>query len=166
MPADLTTVLGRLLSDPHLRAEWRRDPEAAARGLDVDPAAIDVDGLEHQAETLVEKRFHEVAKLLPRTMAALGGDAARLFREHAARFWHEGHRRHGEDASAFGRWLADRRLPHSPAELHRLRFLLAGRRFSAAFVPDAWVGGRSRRALHVLYRRRDAVRSFALYFEF
>jgi hypothetical protein len=167
MPADLTTVLGRLLSDPSLRAAWRRDPEATARRLDAEPetaAALDAVDLEHQAETLVEKRFHEVSRLLPRTLAILGGGAAAAFREHAAGFWPEGHRRHAEDASAFGRMLEQRRLPHSPSELHRLRFMLAGRRFSAAFVPDAWVGGRPRRALQVLYRRRGALRSFALYF--
>jgi hypothetical protein len=166
MTTDLTTVLGRLLSDPALRATLRRDPEAAARALDADPAtlaAVDSDGLEQQAETLLEKRFHEVGKLLPRTVAALGPDAERRFREHAAGFWPEGHRRHAEDASAFGRWLQGRRLPHSRSELNRHRFALGARRFSLGFVNDAWVGGRSRRALQILYRRRGVVRSLALY---
>lgn len=166
MPADLTTVLGRMLADPALRAEWRRDPAAAARTLDADPAALaelDPDGLEHQAETLVEKRFHEVGKLLPRTVAMLGGAAGAVFRQHAASFWPEGHRRHAEDAAAFGKWLEARGLPRSESELNRLRFAMGGGRLSLRVVADAWAGGRARRALQVLYRRRGAVRSLALY---
>jgi len=169
MPSDLTTVLGRLLAEPELRAEWRRDPESTARTLDADPAvlaSLDPVELEHQAETLVEKRFHEVTRLLPRTIAMLGVDAAAIFRDHAARFWPEGHRRHADDALTFGRRLEEHRRPHSPSELHRLRFARGERRFSAAFVKDAWVGGRTRCALQVLYRRGGAVRSFALYLGF
>lgn len=166
MPADLTVVLGRLLSDPVLRAEFRRDPEATARALDVDLAGIDPEELEHQARTLVDKRFHEVAALLPRTMDALGPDAARLFREHADGFWPKGHRRHAEDAVAFGRWLEARRLPRSRSEANRLRFALSGGRWSLGFVNDAWVGGRARSALQLLFRRRGAVRSVAIYLGF
>ncbi|MBI3858437.1 MAG: hypothetical protein HY293_22360 [Planctomycetes bacterium] len=165
MPADLTTVLGRLLSDPALRAELRRDAAAAARSLDADPAeisALDVDGLERQAEMLVEKRLHEVGKLLPLTLAALGGEAAARFREHAALCWPGGHRRHAEDAAAFGRYLEARGLPRSRSELNRLRFAMRGGRISLGFVPDARVGGRPRRALQLLFRRRGAVRSWAL----
>jgi hypothetical protein len=166
MPAELTTVLGRLLSDPALRAEFRRDPEATARTLDVDLAGIDPEELEHQARTLVDKRFHEVAALLPRTMEALGPDGARLFREHAEGFWPGGHRRHAEDADAFGRRLEARRLPRSRWELNRLRFALGGGRWSLGFVSDAWIGGRPRSALQLLFRRRGVVRSVAIYLGF
>ncbi len=166
MPADLTTVLGRLLSDPALRAEFRRDPDATALALDVELSGIDPEELDHQAATLVDKRFHEVSALLPRTISALGPDAARIFREHADGFWPVGHRRHAEDAVAFGRWLEVRRLPRSQSELRRLRFALSGGRLSLGFVNDAWVGGRSRRALQVLFRRRGVVRSVAIYLGF
>src|SRR5689334_8958389 len=97
MPADPVTVLGRLLADPSLCAELRRDPAALARRLDVDAEALrglDLEGMEAQAETLLDKRFHEVGKLLPRTLAALGEAARPLFREHAGRTWPSGHRRH------------------------------------------------------------------------
>jgi hypothetical protein len=166
MPADLTTVLGRLLSDPALRAEFRRDPAATARILDADLEGLDPDELDQQAAALVDKRFNEAAKILPRTMALLGGDAEALFREHAAGFWPEGHRRHPEDAAAFGRFLEARGLPRSRSELHRLRFAMGGGRAAFRLVPDAWVGGRPRRALQVLYRRRGAVRSVAIYLGF
>jgi hypothetical protein len=166
MPADFTTVLGRLLADPALRAELRRDPGAVARALDADAAAlheIEIDDLERQAETLLDKRFHEVAKLLPLTVAGLGAAAPEVFREHALGHWPEGHRRHAADASAFGRFLEGRGLPRSASELHRLRFAMGTGRLSLGFVADAWVGGRPRRALQLLYRRRGAVRSLAFY---
>ena len=166
MPADLTTVLGRLLSDSVLRAEFRRDPDATARALDVELSGIDPEDLEHKARTLLDKRFHEVSALLPRTMDALGPDAARIFREHAEGFWPQGHRRHAEDAVAFGRWLKARRLPRSRSELNRLYFALSGRRFSLGLVDDAWVEGRARWALQVLFRRRGVVRSVAIYLGF
>jgi hypothetical protein len=169
MPADATTVLARLLADAGLRAELRRDPDALARTLDADPEllrGLDPSGLEAQAETLLEKRFHEAGKLLPLTMAGLGDDAKPLFRQHADRLWPHGHRRHAEDAAAFGRFLEERRLPRCRSELNRLRFALGPRRISLGLVRDAWVGGRPRPALQILYRRRGAVRSLALYLGF
>ena len=168
-PADATTVLGRLLADAGLRAELRRDPDGLARSLDADPAelrGLDPEGLEAQAETLFEKRVHEAGKLLPVTMARLGEEATPLFRQHAERFWPQGHRRHAEDAAAFGRFLEDRQLPRCRSELNRLRFALGTRRVSAGFVQDAWVDGRPRCALQILYRRRGGVRSLALYLGF
>jgi hypothetical protein len=169
MPADATSVLGRLLADPALRAELRRDPGALARTLDVDPAeleGLDPAGLDAQAETLLEKRFHEAGKLLPRTMAGLGAEAKPLFRSHAERSWPQGQRRHAQDAAAFGRFLEERRLPRCRSELNRLRFALGHGRLSFGFVRDAWVGGRSRSALQILYRGRSGVRSLALYLGF
>ena len=169
MPADLTTVLGRLLVDPALRAELRRDPARVARMLDADALAlreIEGDDLERQAETLVDKRFREVGKLLPLTLASLGAAAARIFREHALLHWPEGHRRHAADAEAFIRFLEERKLPRSASELNRLRFARGRGRLSLRFVADAWVGGRPRRALQLLYRCRGAVRSLVFYAEF
>lgn len=166
MPADLTTVLGRLLADGALRSEFRRDPAATARSLDVDLSGIDPEELERQAATLVDKRFREAARLLPRTIVMLGGDAERVFAAHAGLFWPQGHRRHADDAAAFGRFLRDRELPCCRSELNRLAFGMGRGRLAFRFVPDAWVGGRARRALQVLYRRRGAVRSLAIYLGF
>jgi hypothetical protein len=169
MPADAVTVLGRLLADSALRAELRRDPEALARTLDADPAelrALDPAGLEAQAETLLEKRFHEAGKLLPATMAGLGELAKPLFREHAEGIWPQGHRRHAEDAAAFGRFLEERKLPRCRSELKRLCFTLGPENWSISFVPDAWAGGRRRAALQILCRRPSGVRSLALYLGF
>jgi hypothetical protein len=169
VPSDAATVLGRLLADPAARAMLRRDPLLAAGALDADPAlleSLDLDGLEEQARGLVEKRFHEVAKLLPWTVAGLGPEAPAVFARHAAAFWPEGHRRHALDAESFARFLESRSLPLCRSEVNRLRFGMGGSRFGIRWVSDALVEGRSRRALQILYRRRGAVRSLALYLGF
>lgn len=160
MPRDLTLVLGRLLADADLRALLRRDPSAAAEALDASPddlAGLDADDLEAQAETLVGKRLHEVAKLLPRSTTP------ELFRAHAAAFWPRGHRRHLEDALAFARFLEDRGAPRSRSEIRRLRFAAGSGRWSAGFVSDAPLGGRTRTALQVLWRSPRGVETRHLY---
>lgn len=168
MPFDLTSGLGRLLADPGLRAELRNDPEAAARKLGAaqgDLAGLDLEGLEQQASTLVEKRFHEVAKLLPATFAGLHCAAKRHFGDYAPTYWPTGHRRHDLDADAFARFLEDRGVKTGRAEVHQLRFSLQERRWSMSFVPDAWVDGKARPALQLLFRRGGGVRALAFYFE-
>lgn len=166
MPAEFTTILGRLLTDPELRRRFRRDPASAARALDADPsslAAIDPDGLDLQAETLLEKRLHEVSKLLPRTVAGLGIRGAPAFREYACAHWPEGHRRHAEDAAAFGSFLRERGFPLCRSELNRHLFTMGSASWAIHLVADARVGGRSRRAIQLLFRRRGVVRSLAVY---
>lgn len=169
MPSDAVTVLGRLLANPVLRRMLRSDPVLAAGALDADPAlleGLDPDALEEQARGLVEKRFHEVGKLLPRTVHGLGPAAAALFERHAASYWPEGHRRHALDALAFARFLESRSEPVCRAELNRLRFGMTRLPFAFRWAPDVCVDGASRRALQILYRRRGAVRSLALYVGF
>jgi hypothetical protein len=164
MSGDLTLALGRLLADPSLRETLRRDAAEASRILDVDLRGIDVDGLDLQADALLEKRLHEVAKRLPRTLAQLKGAAGRVFREYAVRSWPQGHDRHLRDAAAFVGFLAERDLPLCRSEANRLYFALGNSRLALRYVPDAWVAGRSRKALQLLIRVGPSVRSFAFYF--
>jgi len=158
---DFTTALGRLLRDPKLRAAFRRDPHAAAARLGIRDsdreavAALDADGVEAQARTLLEKRLHEVATLLPLTFARLGPEGSRRFLEHAQAEWPEGHTRHLEDAASFGGLLevgGDRRLCR--AELNRVRFALGRSRFSVRAVRGVPLGGRFRLAVQVLWQSR------------
>ena len=168
---DLTTALGRLLSDAALRREHARDPEALARRLDVDAAhlaaflGLDRDGLEIQAEALIAKRFHEASELLPETTARLGGTARARFFELAETSWPTGHRRHLADAVAFCGHLArgDGAGP-CPAEHNRLRFVLERRRLAAYFVRRWPDGGRGRAALQILRRpSRGGVRQTVVF---
>ncbi|HLY11459.1 MAG TPA: hypothetical protein VKW04_19300 [Planctomycetota bacterium] len=166
MPADLTTALGALLSDRTLRETLRRDPREVARRLQIPEAdlhALDSEALEIQAESLIDKRRHEVSKQLPRTMALLGDLAPGLFREHAGIFWPEGHRRHVLDAARFGAFLMERGSPLCRSEWNRARFVAGSSPLGVRYAPDVWIGGRSRRAVEVFLRHRGTVRSRALY---
>ncbi len=153
------TVLARLLAHPELRAAFRRDPAAIAGEF----ASLDPEALDRQAELLVEKRRHEVSKLLPRTFQALGPSVKSTFAAHASRFWPEGHRRHLADAVAFGRFLRGHPALRR-SEWNRVRFELEGGRWALRLVPDARVRGRERAALQVLWRTHGGgVRSAAVW---
>jgi len=167
MSADLTIALGRLLSDAALRETLRRDPEAASALLGINAETLrelDPDGLEQQARGLIDKRFHEVAKRLPRTFAGLDVRSPGVFREYASGVWPEGHDRHLQDAAAFGAFLERRGLPVCRSELNRVRFACGRMPISIRLAPDVWAAGRSRWAVQVLIRRAAGVRSLALYF--
>lgn len=165
MPPELTEVLGRLLADPALRAEFRRDPEGTSARLGAPLRGIDPGALERQAASLVAKRLHETAKLMPRTFRRLGPAARELFGGFATTFWPRGHRRHLEDAVAFGRFLlAGGVRALSRSEFNRLRFALEGGRWALRLVGDAPARGRKRPALQVLWRdNTGSVRSAALW---
>ena len=106
---ELTNALGRLLSDRSLREIFRRDPQEAARRLDLDPQdgealrSVDAAGLDAQAQTLLNKRCWEVSRLIPRTFKTLGNDARRRFLDFAESYWPVGHKKHVDDALGFCR---------------------------------------------------------------
>ncbi len=159
---DLTTALARLLSDARLRREYTLDATALAHRLDVDAShlegflGLDRDGLEIQAETLVAKRFHEVASMLPETIARYGEAARQKFFDFADSTWPTGHRRHLEDAVAFCRYLKRQGDPGpSERECNRLYFMWQNRKFALHFVRRFPYGARNRPALQLLTRGRD-----------
>ena len=77
---DLTTALARLLSDASLRQAYRQDRRGTAERLAVRAAdrsgflSLDPGLLDRQAETLLNKRLHEVRRLLPETFTRMGLD--------------------------------------------------------------------------------------------
>ena len=155
----LTKALARLLSDRGLRESFHRDRAEVARRLGVSNGhlstflSIDEAGLAVQAETILKKRFHEVAKLLPHTVGQLGWKAKTHFWTYAESYWPSEYRRHLDDAVHFCRFLLD--FPASyvyRSELNRLRFALEGRRLAVHAVSDLIVAGKPRRAIQVLYR--------------
>ena len=154
---DLTSALGRLLSDRRVRELHRRDANTAARELDLRAsdlaafAALDPAGLDEQAAALLQKRFYEIAHLLPQTIARLGENAYARFLEYAESTWPEGHRRHWLDALGFGRHLRLARAPElCRAELQRVAFIAEERKLSIALVRE----GHALPALQILYRRK------------
>jgi hypothetical protein len=165
MPADLTTALGALLADRSLRETLRRDPSAAARTLKIDPSAlaeIDLGALDRQAESLIDKRYHEVQKRLPQTLNQLTLRGAELFKQYAPGLWPEGHRRHVRDATAFGKFLLDRGLPVCRSEWNRARFAAGFLNLALYYAPDHLIAGRRRKALELFLRFRGTVCCWAI----
>ncbi|HWE37279.1 MAG TPA: hypothetical protein VG406_11990 [Isosphaeraceae bacterium] len=106
--AESQALLARLLVDAALRERFVADPTgvAAAFGLDAEEASglarASADQVAWFADSLVRKRRGAVAKCLPLTRRALGGDRFdSLFRRHAAAFIPGGVARHRDDAIAF-----------------------------------------------------------------
>lgn len=162
---ELTSALGRLLSDRRLRALHRHDAPAAARELDLRAAdcaafaALDPAQLDEQADALLQKRFYEVAQLLPQTIARLNATAYARFLDYAGQAWPEGHRRHWLDALGFGAHLRKARAPElCRAELHRVAFIAEERRFSIAFVRE----NSALPKLQILYRRNGEPRRLGI----
>jgi len=166
MSGELTLAMGRLLTDASLRKTLRQDPEEASRILNVDAQTlreIDSEALEFQSQGLIDKRFHEAAKRLPRTLAGLVGGGGPVFREYAASRWPEGHDRHLQDCAGFVGFLESRGLPLCRAERNRVLFASGSSRIAFRWAPDVWAGGRPRRAIQILIRIGSTVRSCALY---
>ena len=158
---DLTAALADLLSDPALRRAYADDPAAVARQLGVGDAdrpaflVLDRQGLEAQANSLVNKRLHEVTGLLPVTFTRLGAEAGRLFRAYADTQWPEGHTRHVTDAVSFCQYLKIIGLSDKVCglELQWLTFRLSKRRISITWVNDIPVRDRLRPGLQILVRK-------------
>jgi hypothetical protein len=113
--AELEGALARLYTDDALRERFFADParEAATLGLSGDEAArlaaSDRGRIDLFADTLRVKRFGEVSRLLPRTLAAAGEERFRqLFFEFATTFVPEGVHKHTADALAFASRLTAR----------------------------------------------------------
>ena len=168
----LTTALGRLLADTDLRRQFINDPERVAEEMAIREEdrsallALDVNELDRQAETLIDKRFHEVCGIIPRTIARLGCKVHAIFHRFATNFWPTSHRRHQEDALEFLDFLISDQQSQlvCRSEYNWMKFRLGRRRIALHLVSDLVVGKRRRRAIQFLYRRRDGIpRQFAFY---
>ena len=110
-PLDWVTAQTRLLVDPNLRAQFRSNPEQVARDLALSPVQsalfvrLSPAQLDSQARALIDKRYHETRKLLPRTAELMGKAMRPAFIEHALDYWPTGHQRHLHDACKFARSL-------------------------------------------------------------
>jgi glucan biosynthesis protein len=127
---DLTTAIGRLLSDAGLRTVFRGSPNVAAEMINLDTKDVamfiqlDISQIEDQAATLLNKRWNEVRSLIPKTVQDLGEEAHDLFMFYANQNWPEGHRRHPLDAFQFLQFLIGNKI-HRPSgmELKRVRWM-------------------------------------------
>ncbi|MGI9473235.1 MAG: hypothetical protein ACR2NZ_16965 [Rubripirellula sp.] len=157
-----TDLLARLLTDRHLRERFVREPAEVAAVLTHDGVQrefllhLDRQRLVEQAESLIRKRQHEVAGLVPSTWASLGTTAVQQFRRYVDdAAWPAGHRRHQQDAFAFCEFLRQSGvIGYAAAEERWLRFQLARSRCRVGFVADVMIDGRPRYALQVFLRDR------------
>jgi hypothetical protein len=131
---EATLALARLLSERELRLRFALDPARITRELHLSPEdsaillAMDPVALSSQAQSLIDKRRGEVARLAPRTWQRLGGSGARLFEDYASGCWPTGHLRHPQDAVSFLGFLSRTGQPHDPIEALMLETRLSDRR--------------------------------------
>lgn len=125
---DFVTALARLLSNATLRAKFIVAPNSVADELNVASldrsafVALDPSELEEQATVMINKRWHEVERLIPKTVEGLGTSAQDMFRFFANQDWPTGHRRHPEDALRFIQFIEANKLAKpNQKELARLR---------------------------------------------
>ena len=128
----LVVAIAKLLSSPELRVAFEQSPSHVAKELnvaknDVDAfVALDSQQLNRQANTLLNKRWHEVQRLVPLTIESLGKGANEVFRYYATKDWPIGHRRHPVDAFRFLQFLiANQILEPNRMEFKRMRRLSA-----------------------------------------
>ncbi len=154
---DQTQSLSLLLAKRALRKKLAEDPQGLQEELQLDDAALaflrglDSSDLESQADCLVNKRFHEVRGIIPRTVKGLGEEARALFRSHAEEDWPVSHKRHLLDSEAFAKYCVSLGLSGvDPFELNRLGFRLRGWPFSLRVVRDEGLEGRRGWRIHFL----------------
>ena len=112
---EIQVGLARLYTDAALRERFAATPLAVGRELGLDAAEatqlaqLSTAQLNRFANSLLAKRRHEVAKLLPLTCQLLGANFAALFERHADASLSAGSKKHLADALNFDEFL--RSLP-------------------------------------------------------
>lgn len=169
---DAVKTLAMLLQDRELRHRFASDRMAVVRELGVAADQIpfvcelDTQQLNDQAESLIDKRRSEVARLLPQTWLRLGAEANQQFLRYSDQApWPEGFRRHFIDAAMFCQYLQRKTSKaHLRSEQHRVAFLASDQAFSVRVLPDLIFRGRKRWAVQLCTRRKGAVTSKAYHF--
>jgi hypothetical protein len=159
-PAEWVQLHTRLLASRDMRSLLRNDRVELARRLHLSAteadaiACLNPDDLDRQARGLVDKRWQEVGKLMPRTVRRLGSEGKSVFEIYADTYWPEGHRRHLLDASAFLVYMRRSRSPSPDAEeCARIRFSAGPGRLAVRFHKRIARGSRSGPGVQFLWRR-------------
>lgn len=167
---DFTGALARLLQDGELRDLFRRDPQAAADRLGLDPEnrrviiGLSASNLDAQAEVLLRKRFEQVLPFAPETCAKSPESGWHEFRAYARFNWPGEGGGGAIDARDFCRNLLANGKPMFTPELSRLEFICGNDPFAVRFIRDYPADGKPRAALQILLRRRNGWREWVLVF--
>jgi len=117
---EVQAALARLYTEPAIREMLEHDPQALKHECGLSDEDLDhltnlsASELEFFATSLRSKRRGEVAKLLPGTVAALGGQFKILFNRYSGRYLPSGPDKHLEDALHFAEYLLDVDVPGKP----------------------------------------------------
>ena len=117
---EVQAALARLYTEPAIRDMLENDPEALQRECGLTDEDLEhlthlsASELEFFATSLRSKRRGEVAKLLPGTAAALGGQYRLMFNRYSDRFLPSGEQKHLEDALHFAEYLGLVDVPGKP----------------------------------------------------
>lgn len=167
---DFTSALAQLLQDGELRDLFRRDPQAAADRLRLDPenrkviVGLSASNLEAQAEVLLRKRFEQVLAFAPETCAKLPEGGWHEFRAYARFNWPGEGGGGAVDARDFSRNLLANGKPIFAPEFVRLEFLCGNAPFAVRFINGYPANGKPRAALQIFLRRRNGWREWVFVF--
>jgi len=169
---DFTTALARLLSNSTLRKRFFLNPDAIITEFSLSKndrdnlLSLSFNEIEIQATTLLNKRLHEVQKMIPATFAydklLLTGE----FFNYAQNYWPTGYNKHSLDAVHFCQYLKLKKLPFSAAEVNRLKFSSKQHHFAVYFHKKLPVCGHYHLALQIMYRFRVKQKELQLYLAF
>lgn len=168
---DFVSALSQLLVNPALRESFFNHPETVADRLNISDSeramfiSLPPEQIKHQAQLLITKRMRETFTQIPLTVKWLGESAAAAFREYAIQYWPDTHRRHSIDVFHFLLYLRERQLPFNKSEYNRIRFKCARKRLQICFVKDAMLNGRLHAVLQVIYRMKNDLCEWRIYFK-
>ena len=158
--AETQKALARIYTDSDLRERFFADPQAVGQQLGL--ASDEADSLAriparqaaYFAASLLNKRIHEVAKLLPHSSRLLGQQFRKLFREYAQTHLPGGTKKHLEDAVSFAAYAErDSRLADA-APAWAIELLGYERESLRAGIPKPFLRWRSfRYPVHEIARR-------------
>ena len=123
-----TQLLADVLANPTIRKELVGNPQNLFERYELSVGqkqsllSIVPEEIQQQAITLIDKRWHEINKLIPKTISFNPTEIQELFRFFATKFWPTGYRRHQIDAMKFIAFLEDNSIAVAdPTEKKRLR---------------------------------------------
>jgi hypothetical protein len=158
--AETQNALARIYTDNALRERFFADPQTVGLelGLRSDEAEqlarISAQKAAHFAASLLNKRIHEVAKLLPLSSRLLGQQFRKLFRDYAATHLPVGAKKHLEDAIGFAAFAERSPLIEHSTPLWASELLAYEREFLRAGEPKPYLRWRRfRYPVHDIARR-------------
>jgi hypothetical protein len=169
LPDSFTSVFAKLLSSSVSRSSFHQNPSGFVRQFELSAEdaqsllLLDRKQLDHQAKSLLKKRYFELKHYIPRT---LEGDQKKImgwFFEYGESFWPEGPRKHLIDAQKFLGDLNARKWPQvNRFERLWVNFMLDGKRIKVGFCSDFHIQKNPWWGFYMMWKRSDGVACFRI----